>query len=91
MLLPPIQHRPQPQRNVKQPNQTKNLPTEKAPGPDDFSGEVHQAFKKEIIPTLFRLFQKDWKGRDIFSFFFEASVTLMPKSHKDAPKRGNLL
>ena len=35
-----------------------NLPKQKAPSPDRFTGQFYQIFKKEVTPTLYNLFQR---------------------------------
>ena len=66
----------------------KNLPTNKSPGPDGFTGELYQTFREELTPILLKLCKK-CRGRNIPRSFYEATITLIPKPHTDVTKKEN--
>ena len=67
----------------------KNLPKNERPGPDGFTGEFYQTFRKVLMPILLKLFQKTAEEGTLSSSFYKATITLIPKPEKDNTKEEN--
>ena len=63
-----------------------NLTAQKTLQLNGFTGQFNQTFKEEVTHILLRLFQKIQEHRRCPNFFYEASITQIPKPEKGIKK-----
>ena len=68
----------------------KNLPKNKNPGADGFTGELYKASREELMPIFLKLFPKIAKEGTLPNSFYEATITLIPKQDKGKTQKRKL-
>ena len=66
----------------------KNLPKNKSPGPNGFTGVFYQTIREELMPIILNLFQKFEEGK-LPNSFYEATIRQIQKPDKNNTKKEN--
>ena len=82
-----IENRNRPITNTEIETMIKNLPKNKTPRPDGFTGKLYQTFREELTPILLKLFQKVREEGKLPKPFYKATITLIQKPDKDTTKK----
>ena len=78
-----------PTKSTKVETVIKNLPENKSPGWDGFTGEFYQTFTEELMPIILKLFKNITEQGTLPNSFYEATITLIPKPDRDNTKKEN--
>jgi hypothetical protein len=52
--------------------------------------QCYQTFKEDLISIFLELFHKTEREEPLSNSFYEATITLIPKPHKDPTKKENI-
>jgi len=67
----------------------RNLPKNKSPAPDGFTGEFYQTFREKLMPILLNTFQKVAEEGTLPNTSYEATITLILKPDKNNTQKEN--
>ena len=68
----------------------KNLPENKSPEQDGFTGAFYQTCREELMPSLLKIFQKFAEKQTLPNSFYETTITLTPKPDKENTQKKKL-